>query len=194
MVWQVPTTSPRVARVEEAFEARNPKGEAVIAEIDGAVDIEWEGEAAHAEDQPHRSEAARGGDSQPAMIRWCWMATVCRRILSIARQGGRRAAIDDVLAGMDGEVFVEAMDDGHVMATSAVKIRKSGKRRFRPMPACVSTSDAQVKAGDQLTEGAKNPKEILRIQGREAASSTCWTKCRRSIAARVCRSTTSTSK
>ena len=27
---------------------------------------------------------------------------------------------------------------------------------------------AEVKAGDQLTEGAKNPKEILRIQGREA--------------------------
>jgi DNA-directed RNA polymerase subunit beta' len=27
----------------------------------------------------------------------------------------------------------------------------------------------EVKAGDQLTEGAKNPKEILRIQGREAA-------------------------
>ena len=26
----------------------------------------------------------------------------------------------------------------------------------------------KVQAGDQLTEGAKNPKEILRIQGREA--------------------------
>ena len=26
----------------------------------------------------------------------------------------------------------------------------------------------EVRAGDQLTEGAKNPKEILRIQGREA--------------------------
>ena len=31
-------------RVEELFEARNPKGEAVIAEIDGLVDIYWEGE------------------------------------------------------------------------------------------------------------------------------------------------------
>ena len=31
-------------RVEELFEARNPKGEAVISEIDGNVDIYWEGE------------------------------------------------------------------------------------------------------------------------------------------------------
>src|SRR5690606_27845870 len=31
-------------RVEELFEARNPKGEAVIAEMDGLVDIYWEGE------------------------------------------------------------------------------------------------------------------------------------------------------
>jgi len=30
-------------RIEELFEARNPKGEAVISEIDGAIDIYWEG-------------------------------------------------------------------------------------------------------------------------------------------------------
>ena len=31
-------------RVEELFEARNPKGEAVISEIDGIFDVQWEGE------------------------------------------------------------------------------------------------------------------------------------------------------
>ena len=33
-------------RVEELFEARTPKGEAIIAEIDGMVDVYWEGECA----------------------------------------------------------------------------------------------------------------------------------------------------
>ncbi len=32
-------------RVEELFEARNPKGEAVIAEIDGIVEEHWEGDS-----------------------------------------------------------------------------------------------------------------------------------------------------
>src|SRR6185503_19180256 len=31
-------------RIEELFEARNPKGEAVISEIDGTVDIFWDNE------------------------------------------------------------------------------------------------------------------------------------------------------
>ena len=40
-------------RVEELFEARTPKGEAVIAEIGGVVDVYWEDDVAQAEGDQH---------------------------------------------------------------------------------------------------------------------------------------------
>ena len=45
-------------RVEELFEARNPKGEAVISEIDGTVDVYWEGEVRMVQGHTYRSEAS----------------------------------------------------------------------------------------------------------------------------------------
>ena len=44
-MWPAPTILHKVCpRIEELFEARNPKGEAVISEIDGTVDLYWESE------------------------------------------------------------------------------------------------------------------------------------------------------
>ena len=73
-----------------------------------------------------------------------------------------------MVAGMDGEVFLEPSDDGVTVAT----IRREETEVWEAdIPANarlrVEKGD-EVQAGDQLTEGAKNPKEILRIQGREA--------------------------
>ena len=73
-----------------------------------------------------------------------------------------------MVAGMNGEVFLEHSDDGTTVAT----IRNEQTEVWEvdiPANARIRVEKgAEVKAGDQLTEGAKNPKEILRIQGREA--------------------------
>ncbi len=173
-------------RVEELFEARNPKGEAVIAEIDGTVDIYWEGEVrmlklsrtdlktrtftvpagysllvadgdrvqedtviALPPEQSHNGASANGADGA----------------------GGEADALHieatGIVAGMDGEIYLETVNG----ATQATVRREETLVWEAPIPANARLrveKGAAVRAGDQLTEGAKNPKEILRIQGREA--------------------------
>ncbi|MFN8443626.1 MAG: DNA-directed RNA polymerase subunit beta' [Caldilineaceae bacterium] len=154
-------------RVEELFEARNPKGEAIIAEIDGRVDVEKEGEVRTlkiSRTDLKRREVEIGSDYDPLVLD----GDRVQEDTPIARKGGP-ASDDVILAGMDGEVFVERNEAGQLIATIRredtevweAEIPANARLRIEP--------GAEVKAGDQLTEGAKNPKEILRIQGREAA-------------------------
>ena len=148
-------------RVEEIFEARTPKGEAVIAEIDGVVDIFWEGELRKltiTNTRLVRRELA---------IPEGW---------TVAVQDGDRVQEDTVvarglgeeevlLAGMDGNVYVDA-------ETASVVVRREDtekwEREIPPSARLRVNKGDRVKAGEQLTEGAKNPREVLRIQGREA--------------------------
>lgn len=156
-------------RVEELFEARNPKGEAVISEIDGMVDIIWEGEVRFL--RVSRTDLKRNQLSIPAGYEVLVADgdrvqedTVLARLVG----GGASNNEQTVTATMDGEVFVEAGPNGTVTATIRredtevweVEIPASARLR-------VDKGD-MVQAGYQLTEGAKNPKDILRIQGREA--------------------------
>jgi DNA-directed RNA polymerase subunit beta' len=73
-----------------------------------------------------------------------------------------------IVAGMEGEAFPETGSGGD----TTVVIRREDLIAWETeIPATarlrVDKGD-EVTAGHQLTEGAKNPKEILRIQGREA--------------------------
>jgi DNA-directed RNA polymerase subunit beta' len=171
-------------RVEELFEARNPKGEAVIAEMDGTVDIYWEGEVRML--KVSRTELKTRSVELPAG--YTVLVTDSDRVQSdtvialppgvdvSALQAAALAAEEDeepesigLVAEINGEVFLERRDDGSTLATIRneetnvweVDIPANARLRVE--------KGAEVKAGDQLTEGAKNPKEILRIQGREAA-------------------------
>jgi DNA-directed RNA polymerase subunit beta' len=160
-------------RIEELFEARNPKGEAVISEIDGTVDIYWDGEIRML--KVSRTELKRREVEIPAGYevliaegdRVQEDTVVARR--GGAEQNGASDEAGEILAGMEGEIFPETRPDGSVLAT----IRREDTVVWETeIPATarlrVDKGD-EVVAGDQLTEGAKNPKEILRIQGREAA-------------------------
>ena len=75
----------------------------------------------------------------------------------------RDAEENEIVAGMDGEIFAEG-DTLFVRReeTQTWTSSISPTARLR-----VEKGD-HVKAGEQLTEGSKNPKEVLRIQGREA--------------------------
>jgi DNA-directed RNA polymerase subunit beta' len=160
-------------RVEELFEARNPKGEAVISEIDGTVDIYWEGEVRMVKvsrtdllrrqvDVPAGYELIIGSEDrvQEDMV-------IAKLKDATPAEDGELPADALIVAGMEGQAFVEAMGDGYAVTvrredTEVWEVDIPANARLR-----VEKGDA-VYAGQQLTEGAKNPKEILRIQGAEA--------------------------
>ncbi|MBI1295302.1 DNA-directed RNA polymerase subunit beta' [bacterium] len=149
-------------RVEELFEVRNPKGEAAISEIDGIVDVWWEGDQRLV--KVSRSELKRREIAVP--MGYHVMVENDDRVQSdtaVARDPENDEMV--ILAGMDGTIFIE--EDG-----SQIIIRREDVESWESdIPANarlrVEKGD-EVKAGEQLTEGSKIPKEILRIQGREA--------------------------
>ena len=179
-------------RVEELFEARNPKGEAVIAEMDGLVDIYWEGEVRKLKvsrtDLKSRTVEIPAGYSllvadgdrvqedtvialppgvDPSVLAAAQTAPADQEHDHEDGDEEPRATIG-IVAGMGGEIFLESNADGSLTGT----IRREETEVWEvdiPANARLRVDKGDmVKAGDQLTEGAKNPKEILRIQGREA--------------------------
>ena len=149
-------------RVEELFEVRTPKGEAVIAEIDGLVDIYWEGEQRKL--RITRTELKRREVEIPeGYLLLVEDEARVQEDTPIARHPEDEEQV--IRAGMEGTVFVDP-DSRQVIIrreeTLTWETDIPANARLR-----VDKGD-YVHAGDQLTEGAKNPKEILRIQGREA--------------------------
>jgi DNA-directed RNA polymerase subunit beta' len=147
-------------RVEELFEARKkPKGEAVMSDIDGVVEI----------------SRAEGGvrtisvvDSQLVKdeyeIPGNW---------SVKVEDGQELQAGDLIAKR-GEEEQTAKHAGRVVVKKnkplAVVYEVRDEREYdAPASARLLVEEGQrVKAGDQLTEGTRNPHRILRLLGREA--------------------------
>ncbi len=147
-------------RVEELFEARNPKGQAQMTEIDGTVEV------------------VRTGPDQPITVRITHRETYDVPIKLTAQHEVLVAAGDEVGEGQllarvgEGEELVE------VKAPSAGRITKKGntltlhseevETREYGVPHSsrlrVETGDV-VSAGHALTEGSLNPKDLLLIMG-----------------------------
>ena len=160
-------------RVQELFEARAPKGEAVLSEIDGAVEV--------IEESDFRSILVTSKEeyTDEYFLPEGFAPNV---------EDGSLVSIGEMLAepGEDSESDEE--DESVALATADLMARVSGRvsidgdfititwtdeeqREYKNIPAAshitVKTGDF-VTAGTALTEGSKNPKEILRIQGRDA--------------------------
>jgi DNA-directed RNA polymerase subunit beta' len=145
-------------RVQELFEARNPKGEAIIADIDGRVELlttedggrvlkvifsemredvheipgNWAIQVEDGEDIPARTRLAKRGDKEV-----------------LAEHNGK--------VQRDGNKVIvrwEFRDEREYEVASAARLR--------------AESGDVVVAGQQVTEGSQNPNRILRILGREA--------------------------
>jgi DNA-directed RNA polymerase subunit beta' len=162
-------------RVEELFEARNPKGEAVIAEIDGIVDIYWEGEIRNL--KVSRTDLKSRTVEIPSDYNLL-VADSDRvqedTIIALPPESESDDTQDEItgealglVAGMDGEIYLEEQDD-QIVATIRREDTLSWETDIPANARLRVEQGDQVRAGEQLTEGAKNPKEILRIQGREA--------------------------
>ena len=147
-------------RVEELFEARDPKGEALMADFDGAVQIgNQDGqrvllltstriESDEYEVPPRSKVHVRDGDDVEA-----------GQLLIERKEGGQ-----DVMAASGGRAIREGK-------TLIVRREVKEEKPYEvPAAARLKIENGQkVLAGAQLTEGPKNPHRILSILGRDAA-------------------------
>ena len=160
-------------RVEELFEARIPKGEAVISELDGTVSTYFDGDVrmvkVSREDELHRPV-------QVPPEGWNILVAVGDSVqadmpVAMTKEAAELPQPPDshmIRAGMDGTVDrVEAVGDGgtlHVRRTVPHTWEAEIPAYSEPL---VQDGD-RVAAGTQLTPGALDPKRILEISGREA--------------------------
>src|SRR5438270_11045008 len=147
-------------RVEELFEARVPKGKAILAELDGVVELQ------RTEDsrlikvisrQTYRDEHDLPPGFRPVVENSAWVEI------------GQPVAASDseteppIVARLTGTAEVAK---GKVTITSE---EREEREYTVPASARLKVEDGQpVQAGDLLTEGSKDPEEVLRIQGRDA--------------------------
>ena len=184
-------------RVEELFEARAPKGQAVIAEIDGQVSILREGEIRKV--RLTATETFRDEYELPAGAR-----TIVKdgdevqegtELATLASAETGTAAETEANAEMaedEGDAKTakkKAVKDKEALAPTAILARVAGrverKARSRKIGIVYEHQDvreyaivaaarlrveegSQVEAGDRITEGAVNPQDMLRILGVDA--------------------------
>ena len=148
-------------RVEELFESRVPKGQAILGEIDGVVEITT------TEDQIRRVTIT-GTDvfSQSFIV---------SDHFNLLVRGGEKVAEGQVLAesNVEGETgkLISPADGTVAVDGNRLLVREEPPVREYVIPfgANIRASDGQeIGAGTQLTDGSKDPQEILSILGREA--------------------------
>lgn len=147
-------------RVEELFEARQrPKGEAVMTEIGGVVEVRVIDGVRHVfvTDSHIREDAYETPQG--------WTLKV---------SDNDRVEVGDVILERDNEV-ITAQHAGRVVNNQeGLRVLwESRDERDYEIPAgtrLLVNEGQTVEAGDQLTEGAKNPHRILDIQGRDAVT------------------------
>ncbi len=168
-------------RVEELFEARAPKGQAIISEINGLVDVIQNEESRRI--KVASSEVFQDEYSLPAgwqvMVdngQWVDTGTV------LATPAPKAKAKAKAKTKTKAKSVALSAKTRPTLARIAGKVTIKNKRLFisyeekeereYAVPTTssirVQTGD-QIKAGQRLTDGSVNPQDILRILGREAA-------------------------
>ena len=157
-------------RVEELFEARQPKGQAIISEINGVAEVVHDDTGKRI--KVTSSEVLRDDYSLPSgwqivvnSGQWVDIDTV---LAHLAPEGSLpsvavAAETQPILARVAGEVVVS---DGQLF----IKYEEREEREY-PVPAAariIVQSGDHVTAGRQLTDGSINPQDILRILGKES--------------------------
>ncbi len=145
-------------RVEELFEARNPKGQAYVTEVAGLVDIWEDGKKYVVQVTPQAGKVERMPlDGRMVMV-----------------QSGSKVKVGDVIASFDDgtqpltapfDGAVESTGDSLVLtgnATAPVRYEIPGT-----MYLVVKPGD-MVEPGDRLTLGSLNLHDLMRLKGTEA--------------------------
>ncbi|MFQ5872653.1 MAG: DNA-directed RNA polymerase subunit beta' [Dehalococcoidia bacterium] len=159
-------------RVEELFEARSPKGQAVLAEIDSTIHLvdDEDGRkmvAVSSEEYRDEYEIPSGYKLSVAKGQFVDTDTVLaeKKVAKKKRkkeEEGETSPEPPILARMPGQVEVNGK-------RISVRYEEEDRREYViPATTRVLVKDGeQVKAGQRLTEGPINPQDILRIMGKE---------------------------
>ena len=156
-------------RVEEIFEARVPKGYAVLGDIDGLVIVEDDSEGRRL--RIISREEYREGYSLPSGFELLVDdgehvdagVSLARALPGpIGEDGDFQEDPPELVAGIGGRVEIAA--DGLSIVWEDIEERE----HIVPASAHVLVdSGAMIKAGDALTAGPLNPHDILRIRGKD---------------------------
>jgi DNA-directed RNA polymerase subunit beta' len=154
-------------RVEELFEARKkPKGEAVIAEMEGTLRLTREGGVRIATIIKSEVSSERYALDAHEDADWEIMVVDDQRV-KIGTLLARDATTgQERVATMEGIVFVDE-DAIYIRFERIEEVQAEIPSSARLLPEAYD--GAQVYPGQQLTEGAKSPHKILRLQGEEPA-------------------------
>ncbi|MCH8896719.1 MAG: DNA-directed RNA polymerase subunit beta' [Chloroflexi bacterium] len=158
-------------RVEELFEARVPKSAALLADIDGLVEIAVEEDGRRirvVSREEYREdylipEGAKvlvddGEYVEPGMI----LAQAANSNGAEPSEEGENLPAEELIASIGGKV--ELTSDGLSIVWEDVEEREHSI----PASAYILVADgAQVRAGDALTAGPLNPHDILHIRGKD---------------------------
>jgi len=170
-------------RVEELFEARPPKGQAIISEIDGTAEVvdNEEGKLIKVSSfEVYRDEyplpkgwkvAVKNGQSvdigavlaNPPKAK---KTKTKAKTKAKAKDESAELTTEDnpILARVAGEVTIE--DEQLVISY----LEEQQQEYAVPASAHIRVKDKEhIKAGQQLTEGSINPQDILHVLGKEAA-------------------------
>ncbi len=150
-------------RVEELFEARVPKGQAIISEIDGVAEVSRD-PAGGRKIMVRNREVYEVPVSVPN--KYVLAAQDGQHVNAgeaFAKPEKRTRGKTDFSAPVSGVVHV---GDGRISIT----MEEIEEREYLiPHQSRLRIEKGQqISAGDQLTEGSANPQDILRISGREA--------------------------
>ena len=146
-------------RVQELFEARNPKGKAEISRLSGVVHITRDGDTRLV--QVVSSEMQYYPHSIPRGYR-------------ILVQDGDTVKGGDLLAQRGDKLKISAETDGIIrMEGRDITICHEQREEAKPHEIAAAArlrvvEGQQIEAGDRITEGALNPHEILETLGPEA--------------------------
>jgi DNA-directed RNA polymerase subunit beta' len=148
-------------RVEELFEARSPKGQAIVSEIEGIAEIRREDDQRKIKIVSHEvytDEYPVPSNAETLVHDGDWVEHG-----AVLFKSGE----DATLARMTGKVSI--VEEGKIILTFD---EKDEREYDIPPSARLGVGNGElVRAGQLLTEGAADPKDILRILGREAVQS-----------------------
>ncbi len=172
-------------RVEELFEARAPKGQATIAEIDGQLSILREGEVRKV--RVTATETYRDEYDLPAGARVTAKAGALVEegavLAHLPSSGGDAAAAAAAEKKSTKRKEREDTESRQILARVAGRVERKARTRKLAIvyehqdireyaiPAAARLRVAEgdhVEAGDRITEGSVNPQEILRTLGVDA--------------------------
>ena len=163
-------------RVEELFEARTPKGQAIISEIDGIANVVQDEQGRRVKitsSETYRDEYALPAGWKVTVNdkQWVDIGTVLATPDAAKETKGKTKDETKAVSKKTQPIVARIAGEVSVKKGRLYISYEEREEREYPIPTAAGIrvqSEEPVHAGQQLTDGSVNPQDILRILGREA--------------------------